>query len=291
MKIAAEIVLAVILLTVFISFLFTTVTSVLRPLINRSDPAFAPEIRRKRLRAYLFELYAQSFFSMAYPTQLRTIPFRFRGTGRPIILVPGFISPVGAMYVLGRRLNRTTGRPVIGISHRPSMFSSIRTLAVRLSSLVEKETTESGQATVDLVGHSMGGLISRYYAEKLGGARRVRKLVLIGTPHRGARLANVAYGKCAREMEPGSEFLTELGQPPAEIVSTVEYASFGSVLDNVVQPGESAVPFAGTVPEGARVSHRWFGDTGHVGLVFHSQVARDVQTLLAEPAAGITPPR
>jgi len=40
-----------------------------------------------------------------------------------------------------------------------------------------------------LIGHSMGGLDSRYLIECLDPARRVQRLVTLGTPHRGSALA------------------------------------------------------------------------------------------------------
>ncbi|MEN9933834.1 MAG: hypothetical protein RLZZ387_413 [Chloroflexota bacterium] len=41
-------------------------------------------------------------------------------------------------------------------------------------------------AQVILIAHSMGGLVSRYYLEALGGWRDCRALITVGTPHRGA---------------------------------------------------------------------------------------------------------
>ena len=41
-------------------------------------------------------------------------------------------------------------------------------------------------AQVILIGHSMGGLVSRYYVEALGGWKHCRALITIGSPHRGA---------------------------------------------------------------------------------------------------------
>jgi pimeloyl-ACP methyl ester carboxylesterase len=37
-----------------------------------------------------------------------------------------------------------------------------------------------------IVGHSMGGIVSRHYIEQLGGSRVIRNLVTVGTPHEGA---------------------------------------------------------------------------------------------------------
>ena len=42
-----------------------------------------------------------------------------------------------------------------------------------------------------VVGHSLGGLIARYYVQRQGGDRRVESLVTLGTPHQGSVLAHV----------------------------------------------------------------------------------------------------
>jgi len=39
---------------------------------------------------------------------------------------------------------------------------------------------------IDILAHSMGGLIARIYIQELGGAKRVRRLITMGTPHRGS---------------------------------------------------------------------------------------------------------
>ena len=41
-------------------------------------------------------------------------------------------------------------------------------------------------AQLVLLGHSMGGLVSRYYLEVLGGWRDTRRLITFGTPYRGS---------------------------------------------------------------------------------------------------------
>jgi pimeloyl-ACP methyl ester carboxylesterase len=40
--------------------------------------------------------------------------------------------------------------------------------------------------TVDIVAHSFGGLVARYFIQNLGGEDRVRQLITMGTPHRGS---------------------------------------------------------------------------------------------------------
>ena len=47
---------------------------------------------------------------------------------------------------------------------------------------------------IDIVGHSMGGLVARYYIENIGKDENIRKLITIDTPHWGSGLANLSNG-------------------------------------------------------------------------------------------------
>ncbi len=51
---------------------------------------------------------------------------------------------------------------------------------------------EGGTLKVDLIGHSNGGLVSRYYIENLNGSSYVNKLITINTPHWGSGLATLS---------------------------------------------------------------------------------------------------
>jgi pimeloyl-ACP methyl ester carboxylesterase len=52
--------------------------------------------------------------------------------------------------------------------------------------LQERIDQEFGGETVDIIAHSFGGLVARYYIQNLGGENRVRQLITMGTPHRGS---------------------------------------------------------------------------------------------------------
>ncbi len=56
----------------------------------------------------------------------------------------------------------------------------------KLKDLVQHVLTSSGKTKVNLVAHSMGGLISRWYIEQLGGNAKVHKLIMLGTPNHGS---------------------------------------------------------------------------------------------------------
>ena len=72
---------------------------------------------------------------------------------------------------------------------------------------VEDVLESTYAAKVDLVAHSMGGLLARFYIEELGGDAKVRKLVTIGTPHAGAAKSHDAIEHSAYEV-PGSNALS-----------------------------------------------------------------------------------
>jgi triacylglycerol lipase len=68
---------------------------------------------------------------------------------------------------------------------------------------------------VDLVGFSMGGLIARYYLQRLGGLERVQRFIAISSPHSGTWTAFLRGNPAARQMRPGSDFLKDLNRDAA----------------------------------------------------------------------------
>jgi pimeloyl-ACP methyl ester carboxylesterase len=59
---------------------------------------------------------------------------------------------------------------------------------------IDRACSRSGHAKVDLVAHSMGGLVSRSYIQSVGYRGDVEQLVTLGTPHRGAPEAYYPWG-------------------------------------------------------------------------------------------------
>src|SRR5262245_50881162 len=63
---------------------------------------------------------------------------------------------------------------------------------------------------IDLVGHSLGGLVARVYVEALGGARRVDRCITLGTPHRGTYNSYWLWSRVGGEPRPDSRLLVRL---------------------------------------------------------------------------------
>ena len=74
------------------------------------------------------------------------------------------------------------------------------------------------QQSFSLLGFSMGGLVSRYYLQRLGGWRRVQRFVGVAVPHYGSALAWFRWNVGGRQMRPGSAFLTDLNGDMEKLV-------------------------------------------------------------------------
>ena len=65
-----------------------------------------------------------------------------------------------------------------------------------------------------MIGHSLGGLIARYYVQRLGGDAFVNTLVTLGTPHQGTQLAHaMPLLPLIRQLTPQSPVIRELAEP------------------------------------------------------------------------------
>ena len=91
-----------------------------------------------------------------------------------------------------------------------------------------------------LVAFSMGGLISRYYLQELGGASRCQGLYTIATPHNGSYVAYLYPGRGTSQMRPDSEFIFQLKRSE-HVYDTLQIptTSYRSAVDIVMMPLES----------------------------------------------------
>ncbi|MBT2387660.1 triacylglycerol lipase [Streptomyces sp. ISL-11] len=126
--------------------------------------------------------------------------------------------------------------------------------AEQLSAYVDKVLGETGAAKVDLVGHSQGGMLPRYYLKFLGGAPKVGTLVGIAPNNHGTtlsgltKLLDVVPGArgVLKNMTPGlndqvvgSDFMRRLNEG-GDTVPGVNYTVIATRYDEVVTPYTSA---------------------------------------------------
>ncbi|HZS37143.1 MAG TPA: alpha/beta fold hydrolase [Polyangia bacterium] len=190
-------------------------------------------------------------------------------TRPPVLLLHGYLGTRGSMYILERRLN-DDGICVFSFNLGSLNVRDIRTSAFLIHRKIESILAQTPVKKIDIIGHSMGGLIGLYYVKKLGGYEKVRKLVMMGTPMKGtwAALLGVAtvglISASAWQLLPGSRFLKELEAGP--LPNGVQYYTIAAQRDWVC-PVEST-PLEGaeslTVP------------LGHSSLVMSEEVYRHI---------------
>ena len=198
----------------------------------------------------------------------------------PVLLIHGYFATRGSLHLLESHL---TMRGLIVMSYplgRPINVGDIRDSAGLIARKVESIVAQTGIARVDIVGHSMGGLVGLDYLKRLGGRHRVRRLVMLGTPTQGTwsalfGLVTAPLGLASLQLLPGSPFLRELAERP--LPDGAEVVSIGAVRDWLA-------PLASTVLDG--VQHIAL-PTGHSGLLVDAEVAEVVVEILrAAPSPG-----
>ncbi|MGW0118169.1 esterase/lipase family protein [Streptomyces sp. NPDC003327] len=193
---------------------------------------------------------------------------------RPVVLLHGFVDN-RSVFVLLRRFLTRNGRDCVESLNYSPLTCDLRTAAALLGRRVEEIRERTGHEQVDVVGHSLGGLIARYYVQRLGGDARVRTLVMLGTPHAGTTVAPLADAHpLVRQMRPGSEVLRELAGPSPGC--RTRFVSFWSDLDQVMVPVETArLDHADLLVHNVRIS-----GIGHLALPVHPTVAAGVREAL-----------
>ncbi len=187
----------------------------------------------------------------------------------PVLLVPGYGLHRRCFLFLSLYLRRRGWGRVWAVDNRP-WAGPVQAMAHELGLRVEELCDASGSDQVDIVAHSMGGLVAAWYLQHLGGARRVRRLVTLGTPWAGSRMAIFGPFRQALDLEPDSETLSLLGPCP------VPTTCIWSPHDNIVLPPRSAV-----VPWAASVELPW---TGHTALLLSATSFRLVADALVADA-------
>jgi len=198
----------------------------------------------------------------------------------PVVLLHGFIDNRSVFVLLRRALAQHGGQHVESLNYSP-LTCDIRTAAELLGRHIEEICERTGHHQVDIVGHSLGGLIARYYAQRLGGDARVRTLVTLGTPHEGTRVVPLADAHpIVRQMRPGSDVIEELREPAPDC--RTRFVSFWSDLDQLMAPLETAcVNHPDLIAQNVRVS-----GIGHLALPVHPAVAAGIRQALDRPVQG-----
>ena len=151
--------------------------------------------------------------------------------------------------------------------HLPHKFgkTSLRRLAKDLDSKIEELV--GPEIEIDIVGFSMGGLISRLWLQKHNGFLRTKRFFSIGTPHFGTYTAQMipsSFMPGIAEMKRGSSLLSQLNNDITTL-EKVECTSFFTRWDLMSFPGWQA-----------KLS---IGDSYHLPVLTHKELITNPSSL------------
>jgi triacylglycerol lipase len=117
---------------------------------------------------------------------------------------------------------------------------------------------------LDLVGYSMGGIVSRYYVQRLGGIDRVQRFVTLSSPHRGTLTAYSLPLPGYLQMRPDSGLLRDLNQD-ITMLKRINFTSMWTPFDVMIVPANSS-----KMPVGKEIK---------LNVLLHRQMVTDAQSL------------
>ncbi len=209
-------------------------------------------------------------------------------SAHPVLLIQGFGSTRRTVSIIERRLQRN-GYPVISLN-LGGVFKTFN--AQRIESLAEvvRDKIEAlyrryqFKGRMSVIGHSKGGLIARYYVQCLGGNKRVRNVITLGTPHNGTIWATLGMltplGWCTaslRQMTPFSSLIRTLKDTP--------FPRDVSLL-SIYSHSDRFIPYPSAVIEGAErqenIRNICVDGVGHLEFVIRKSVFSHIKQALRD---------
>ena len=89
---------------------------------------------------------------------------------------------------------------------------SIEEMATSLAEFIRQVTKATRQKKVDLVAHSLGGLVARAAVIEHRLETAVKTLITLGSPHQGTHPARYLYSKIIKDLRPESLYLKKLNK-------------------------------------------------------------------------------
>lgn len=194
--------------------------------------------RRAVILAALGAAAAVVFFR---PTQDVGAPSAQSEKPTPVLLVHGMFSSGNDMADMKAYLENRGFSPIVAMDLSANDGSvGIADLSQEVAAAAEKLRKETGQSHIDLVGYSMGALVSRHFLQRRDGKNIVRRFISIAGPHHGVVAGLLSHRQGARDMRPESKLVQDL-ETDKDPFGAVEVFDFWFPLDPVIVPSFSAI--------------------------------------------------
>ena len=182
----------------------------------------------------------------------------------PVILIHGIWDTKTIFNKMSAHLTEL-GWSVHSLNLTPNDGSlGLASLAQQLADYISQ--TFHPEQSIDIVGYSMGGIVSRYYIQRLGGIHRVQRFITISSPHSGTFTAYSLPLPGYLDMRPHSSFLQDLDRDVA-ILNQINFTSMWTPFDVMILPSNSS-----QMPVGKEVKLK---------VWLHRQMVTDTQSIKA----------
>lgn len=182
----------------------------------------------------------------------------------PVVLIHGIWDTSTIFHKMSAYLTQR-GWSVHSLDLTPNDGSlELDLLAKQLAEYIS-ETFEP-QQPLDLVGYSMGGIVSRYYVQRLGGIDRVQRFITLSSPHRGTLTAYSLPLPGYLDMRPDSRLLRDLNQDVTAL-KRLNFTSMWTPFDVMIVPANSS-----QMPVGREIK---------LNVLLHRQMVTDDRSLNA----------
>jgi triacylglycerol lipase len=190
----------------------------------------------------------------------------------PVLLVHGLMDTSHKMRKIAAHL-RGLGWQVADIDLTANNGDTrLEILAQQVATKIER--TFAPHQPIDLLGFSMGGLVTRYYIQRLGGIDRVQRFITISTPHRGTIAANFSTRRGCIQMRPDHAFIQDLNRD-VDRLKALNFTSLWTPFDLIILPPSSSQLGIGTELKIPVLTHPL--------MVSDRRVLEAIGTALAQP--------
>ncbi|MBS4167907.1 alpha/beta fold hydrolase [Parachlamydia sp. AcF125] len=223
------------------------------------------------IRAFVGDLAVFPFFALAYPFSIADKRPKEVRHLTPILLLHGFAhNPTAWLIYRWYLVKKGYSVHILDFGYPP--FASLEEYAGEVKKKAEQIAQQAGTDQLNIIGHSMGGLVASYYATDLAKEGSVKKVVTLGSPLIGTKVATLGamlrLGKCVEQMKFQSEFVLQQNKKNEE--SPTQFYHFSSTGDLLIQPNRSALG------QNKKAITLQFRGMGHLSFLFSRKVLLQV---------------
>ncbi len=178
-----------------------------------------------------------------------------RNNRNPVLLVHGIYNTEAKFNTMKRYLTNL-GWSVHCLNLKPNNGDGhLEHLAEQVANYINN--TFPREQPIDLIGFSMGGVVTRYYLQCLGGVNKVQRYISISAPNKGTLTAYALQRPGIRQMRPNSQFLRKLNQNIKDSLEKINVTVIWTPYDLMIVPANSSPINVGKEIKLPVLVHEW----------------------------------